>query len=139
MKQETPLYVKLSQVCAICGDTYEYEVLKSDADKGTISVDEMPDGYYIPNTQKRCFEWICDLCGSCPECGKSLEKEPEKRATKTTETKICSDCQKTKGKPEPKKCVYGVKQMEALEDDYCFDCEHKMVKDKNLSCTGGFK
>jgi len=54
-------------------------------------------------------------------------------------SKFVRECQKTKGTLCPKICVYGVKQAESLEHDECFDCEHKIMKGKDLFCTGGFK
>lgn len=63
--------------CSLCGQVYEYE------DEGTM--DSMPDGYFHGS------DWICDSCGSCPECGKSLEKEPEKRGRNVRPCNRC-DC-----------------------------------------------
>lgn len=62
--------------CDYCGEVYDFE------DDG--SVDCMPDGWILPT-----HEWICLDCGSCPECGKSLEKEPEKRGPNP---KLCREC-----------------------------------------------
>lgn len=62
--------------CDYCGEIHEFE------DDG--SVDCMPNGYILPTG-----EWICDDCGSCPECGKSLEKEPQKRGPNTQPCKNC--------------------------------------------------
>lgn len=70
------LGLKSQVTCGICEESYEFE------DDGTV--DCMPDGYLTGGL------WICDRCGSCPECGKTLEKEPEKRG-KTAQP--CKDCE----------------------------------------------
>lgn len=48
--------------CGLCRRTYEYE---DDAVNGVGTVDCLPDGYFAGGI------WICDDCGSCPECGAS--------------------------------------------------------------------
>jgi len=78
--------------CDVCGNSFDYEVWK-DADvkgeDGTISrpAEELPDGYLIFG------KWICDDCGSCSECGTSLEKEGNMLEHK--EGKLCRDCKET--------------------------------------------
>lgn len=67
--------------CDICKEVHEFE------DNGTV--DSLPDGYLVNGY------WICDSCGSCPICGKSLEDEPDKRGIKA---KACRDCEKAKRK-----------------------------------------
>jgi hypothetical protein len=66
--------------CDYCKQDYEYE-----HDDGTV--DCLPDGYILPTG-----EWICDECGSCPECGTTLEKEPDKRGNEDKDTLPCRDC-----------------------------------------------
>ncbi len=73
--------IKMNEIkCDYCGKVYEFE------DDGTV--DCMPDGWILPT-----HEWICLDCGSCPECGKSLEKEPEKRGANP---QLCRDCEENK-------------------------------------------
>lgn len=48
--------------CALCKRAYEYE---DDAVNGVGSAECLPDGYLVSGI------WICDDCGSCPECGAS--------------------------------------------------------------------
>ena len=70
--------------CAICEEVYGF------MDDGTA--DCMPDGYCLPTGA-----WICDDCGSCPICGRTLEKEPNKRASREDgilcEAKPCKYCE----------------------------------------------
>lgn len=66
-------------ICDICHEVYEFE------DDGTTEC--MPDGYL---TEGR---WICDKCGSCLKCGKTLEKEKEKRGKNI----VCRDCEGHEG------------------------------------------
>jgi hypothetical protein len=85
--------ITLKEICDICGDTYEYVTLAANAKSGNIPADDLPDGYFIPNHITKKWLWICDTCGSCPECGKTLEKEPDKRANEKQEAQPCEDCQ----------------------------------------------
>lgn len=66
--------------CDYCYESYEFD------DDG-ITADCMPDGYILPTG-----EWMCDDCGSCPECGRTLEKEPHKRGPNA---KLCRYCDGT--------------------------------------------
>jgi hypothetical protein len=81
--------------CDICQVDYEYE--EWDVPTTIIdgisyrSAEELPDGYFLPNGM-----WICDECGSCPNCGTTLEKEPDKRAhmvdSKLYPAQPCDSC-----------------------------------------------
>jgi len=71
--------------CDMCGKEFEWE-----EPEGCTSTDYMPDGYFVPNYDKGQWDWICDSCGSCPTCGGSLEKEPEKRGP---HARPCRDCE----------------------------------------------
>lgn len=72
-----------SIICDVCSQSFEYEVWPEV--KGDVRpADELPDGYLIAGL------WICDGCGSCSECGKSLEKEGNMQDHK--EGKLCRDC-----------------------------------------------
>jgi len=71
-------------ICAICG---YFEEMDDNA-----PFDAWPDGYILPDCK-----WICHDCGSCPECGRTLEKEPDKRAYMydgvLVYAKPCDDCE----------------------------------------------
>jgi len=78
-----------SIICDVCENSFDYEVWKNAEVKeedGTISrpADELPDGFLIFG------KWICDDCGSCSECGRSLEKEGNMLENK--KDKLCRDC-----------------------------------------------
>lgn len=66
--------------CCSCFKVYTWEEPKE-----YTGTEYMPDGYFIPEGK-----WICDRCGSCPECGRTLEKEPKKRGPKA---KLCKYCE----------------------------------------------
>ena len=68
--------------CDNCHEKFEYEADTWIGQDGYTyeDVETMPDGYF------RSGLWICDNCGSCPECGKSLEKEKHKLCS------MCDDC-----------------------------------------------
>ena len=66
--------------CSNCNKKYEYDEPKPIQDSEMKSADNLPDGYF------RNGNWICDNCGSCPECGKTLEKE------KSTLKSLCDEC-----------------------------------------------
>ena len=80
--------------CDICKTKYDYTPNKW-VDDGIPyeSVDEMPDGYFIGGL------WVCDACGSCPNCGKALEKRDDnKRAYVDNlgifhQPKLCIECE----------------------------------------------
>ena len=61
--------------CDICGENYEYEEM------------DMPDGYLTNG------KWICDACGSCPNCGRSLEDEEWKRGVVAKPCRYCEECE----------------------------------------------
>jgi len=60
--------------CDTCKQVYEFE--EEVVPIGTpMPAENLPDGYLIHG------EWICDECGSCPECGREVvEKELDKAA-----------------------------------------------------------
>jgi len=66
--------------CDFCKESYDFD------DDG-YTADCMPDGYILPT-----HEWICDACGSCPGCGRTLEKEPQKRGPDAVTPRICRYC-----------------------------------------------
>ena len=68
--------------CDYCHQSYEYE---DDAVDGVGTLECLPDGYFLPSG-----EWMCDTCGSCPKCGRTLEKEPDKRGP---DAKSCRHCE----------------------------------------------
>ena len=80
--------MKKKITCDICGETYAYE----SSGENDEAADNLPDGYFVPDYKRKVWLWICDKCGSCPDCVKSLEKEPEKRATKETPALCCDEC-----------------------------------------------
>lgn len=82
--------VKRTIQCGLCKKVFEWEEPEINP-----SVDWMPDGYQVPDGEH--MSWICDNCGSCPICGRSLEDEPEKRGPNT---KPCKDCVAQKISPE---------------------------------------
>ena len=61
--------------CDMCHTKFEYESEQWLSNDGFVNEDvmDMPDGYFHETM------WICDECGSCKYCGKSLEKLPEQR------------------------------------------------------------
>jgi len=67
--------------CDYCHKSYDFE---DDMVDGIGSAECMPDGYILPTG-----EWICQDCGGCPECGRSLEKEPDKRGPNAQMCKYC--------------------------------------------------
>ena len=79
--------------CCMCGEVFEYEEPKNPEGK-PLSADWLPDGYFVPRFSDcdhkvgQC--WICDGCGSCYSCGRSLEKEPEKRG-KHVKCRYCEE------------------------------------------------
>jgi len=50
-------------------------------------LEDLPHGYSTKDG------WICDKCGSCPKCGRSLEKEPEKWGDRNKKAGLCKMCQ----------------------------------------------
>jgi len=83
-----------SIICDVCHNSFEYEEWKNadfiDESDGTISrpAEELPEGYLIAG------KWICQDCGSCSECGKSLEKEGN--MLENSKDKLCRDCKEEK-------------------------------------------
>lgn len=70
--------------CDYCRVVYDFD---DDAIDGIGSVDCLPDGYFPGDGT-----WMCDDCGSCPECGRSLEKEPQKRGPNAVTPRMCRYC-----------------------------------------------
>ncbi len=78
-----------SITCDVCNNSFDYEVWKdAEAKDGSRPAEELPDGYLIFG------KWICQDCGSCSECGASLEKEGNMLEHK--EGKLCRDCKEEK-------------------------------------------
>lgn len=69
--------------CDVCQSEFEYELWATESDNYRPA-DELPDGYLIYG------QWICDECGSCSECGKSLEKTGNMQVAQPD--KICIQC-----------------------------------------------
>jgi len=80
-----------SITCDVCGNEFHYQENEPQSveEEKTFETfrpaDELPDGYLIGGN------WICDDCGSCSECGTSLEKEGN--MTDHQENKLCRDCE----------------------------------------------
>ncbi len=66
--------------CDFCKTTFNFD---DDAVDGIGSAECLPDGYLFDG------KWMCDACGSCPECGRTLEKEPEKRGPNARPCRYC--------------------------------------------------
>lgn len=71
--------------CDVCKEFFSYEV---DRDAKIESTDILPDGYLVSG------DWICDNCGSCSNCGKSLEKTGNQFERK--DKKFCTECKEIK-------------------------------------------
>ncbi len=85
-----------SITCDICGESYEYED-EDHTGRDWIDAEALPDGYFVDGM------WICDKCGSCPECGRSLEKEDGNRRAKRVNgefkpAQMCTACEEEDGK-----------------------------------------
>ena len=63
--------------CDFCAQSYDYE------EDGTLEC--LPDGYFLPEAK-----WICQDCGGCPECGRTLEKEQHKRGPDAQPCRYCT-------------------------------------------------
>jgi hypothetical protein len=75
-----------SITCDVCNNSFDYQVwdIKGIGENDARPADELPDGYLIGGY------WICQDCGSCSECGTSLEKEGN--MLDNSENKLCRDC-----------------------------------------------
>lgn len=82
-----------SITCDVCNNSFDYEVWKNadvKLEDGSISrpAEELPDGSLIFG------KWVCMDCGTCSECGTSLEKEGN--ILEHNEGKLCRDCKEEK-------------------------------------------
>ena len=129
---DTVEMVKKTITCDICGEKYEYEESKDplsiDPDGTEVrSAEDLPDGYLVDGL------WICDSCGSCPNCGKTLEKEREKRAHmengELIPAKACNDCGTC-----PSCGTYDSDEATSIADHgVCHDCHRQILAGERCS------
>lgn len=67
--------------CGVCLEFFTYEV---DKNEKIVSADLLPNGYLVSG------DWVCDSCGSCSECGTSLNKTGNQ--FEKGDNKLCKDC-----------------------------------------------
>ena len=73
-----------SVICDVCNEEFTYEITREQKDQAILNSDLLPDVYIISGS------WVCDSCGSCSECGTSLEKTGNMFSKR--QNKLCKEC-----------------------------------------------